>query len=224
MATMMQQPQPQLMQQMPPASLQQLSTLFKSLTAMNATTSAPSSQQQQPLQQEPTVPSAPKMTEQDYKKQASKMIHLFDTRIRNTITQLEDQLAMTRTYRDNIVPAAHLSRQINAQTIADNNQTQSKTITNNRLYEYEEDGVVKQQTIQYWLLFVYYVLAIYAIFLIWMQWGGSVPPSIPKKIITTLFIGAFPFIIMPLVKLFTETIQWIWGLAPSNIYTTIKSV
>lgn len=94
------------------------------------------------------------------------------------------------------------------------------TLTNDRLMDYEYEGIATQQTIYIWLRILYYILAIYCIILLWTQWTQT--GGIIKKLIVTFIIMLIPSIIMPLLKFIIKNLKWVWGLFPTNIRMNIK--
>jgi len=97
----------------------------------------------------------------------------------------------------------------------------AKNQTNNQLSVYEEENIAKVAYIGKILTWLYYILAIYGIFLIWTGMGDL---GIFKRIIYSLLVIIYPSIVMPLSKWLIRQASWLWGLMPYHVNYYIKPV
>jgi hypothetical protein len=101
------------------------------------------------------------------------------------------------------------------------NNINANSRTNNQISVYEEDNVANLETIKSGLLYLYYGLAVYVMMLLWV---GANELGMAKKVVLTIIIPLYPYIILPLLKWLVGWARWLWGLMPYYVNANLRAV
>lgn len=122
----------------------------------------------------------------------------------------------------NISQEAHkIVSEYNARFMGLIDNINAKSRTNNQISVYEENNIASLETIKSAELYVYYGLAVYVMILLWV---GANDIGIAKKIVLTIIIPLYPYIILPFIKWIVEWGRWLWGLMPYYVNSNLRAV